>query len=321
MCGVAVDTLRDMEVLYDQIPLDQVTTSMTINGPAIVLLAFYVALADVRGIPEGSHRRHRAERRTEGVHRAARLAGPPASGHAHGHRHDRVLRGRDAALEHGEHQRLSHSRSRGDGRSRAGVHPGRRVGLRESCIERGMAVDTFAPRLSFFFDVHNDFFEEIAKFRAARRMWARFMKERFGAKTDASLKLRTHAQTAGVVAHGAAALQQRRSRGVAGAGRGTGRHAVTAHELAGRDLRLAHRRGRHDRAQHAAGRGARVGRRQHHRSAGWQLLRGVAHQPPRERGPRLHSPHRRNGRDGAGGGKGLPAARDRSQRLRVRAAA
>jgi methylmalonyl-CoA mutase N-terminal domain/subunit len=68
----------------------------------------------------------------------------------------------------------------------------------ESCIERGMEVDTFAPRLSFFFDVHNDFFEEIAKFRAARRMWARFMKERYGAKTDASLKLRTHAQTAGV---------------------------------------------------------------------------------------------------------------------------
>ena len=68
----------------------------------------------------------------------------------------------------------------------------------EACLERGLAVDEFAPRLRFFFDVHNDFFEEIAKFRAARRMWARFMKERFHAKREQSLKLRTHAQTAGV---------------------------------------------------------------------------------------------------------------------------
>ena len=71
-------------------------------------------------------------------------------------------------------------------------------GYVEECMERGLDVDDFAPRLSFFFDVHNDFFEEIAKFRAARRIWARFMKERFGAKKPASMKLRTHAQTAGV---------------------------------------------------------------------------------------------------------------------------
>src|SRR6266566_837345 len=68
----------------------------------------------------------------------------------------------------------------------------------ESCLERGLDVDEFAPRLSLFFDVHNDFFEEIAKFRAARRIWARFLKERFGAKKAESMKLRTHAQTAGV---------------------------------------------------------------------------------------------------------------------------
>ncbi len=68
----------------------------------------------------------------------------------------------------------------------------------EHCLKRGLAVDAFAPRLSFFFDIHNDFFEEIAKFRAARRMWARLMRDRFGAKLEASMKLRTHAQTAGV---------------------------------------------------------------------------------------------------------------------------
>ena len=72
------------------------------------------------------------------------------------------------------------------------------IGYVQWGIERGMSVDDFAPRLSFFFDVHNDFFEEIAKFRAARRMWASIMRERFGAKTEESMKLRTHAQTAGV---------------------------------------------------------------------------------------------------------------------------
>ena len=72
------------------------------------------------------------------------------------------------------------------------------IGYVESCLERGLDVDSFAPRLSFFFDVHNDFFEEIGKLRAARRMWARFMKERYGAKKAESMKLRTHAQTAGV---------------------------------------------------------------------------------------------------------------------------
>jgi hypothetical protein len=112
MCGVAVDTLRDMEVLFDGIPLDQVTTSMTINGPAIVLLGFYVALADIRGISAQGHRRHRAERLPQGVHRAARVGRAPRPGDAHRHRHDRVLRRRGAALEPGEHQRLPHPRGR-----------------------------------------------------------------------------------------------------------------------------------------------------------------------------------------------------------------
>ncbi len=199
MCGVAVDTLRDMEVLFADIPLDQVTTSMTINGPAIVLLAFYVALADVRGIPRDRDRRHGAERLPQGVHRAARVARPAAPGDAHRHRHDRVLRARGAALEHGQHQRLPHPRGRSDGGAGARLHARRRHRATcRACVERGLDVDDFAPRLSFFFDVHNDFFEEIAKFRAARRMWARIMKERFGAKKAESMKLRTHAQTAGV---------------------------------------------------------------------------------------------------------------------------
>ena len=92
-------------------------------------------------------------------------------------------------------------------------------------------MDAFAPRLSFFFDVHSDFFEEIAKFRAARRIWARELRERFGARDQRSWLLRTHAQTAGVVADGAAAAQQRRPHRDPGARRRARRHAVAAHQL------------------------------------------------------------------------------------------
>ncbi|MGZ5970967.1 MAG: acyl-CoA mutase large subunit family protein, partial [Polyangiales bacterium] len=198
MCGVAVDTLRDMEVLFDQIPLEQVTTSMTINGPAIVMLAFYVALADVRGIPRtkiGGTIQNDCLK--EFIAQHAWLVPPrPAM---------RIV---CDMIEF-----CSKEVPRWNPVSISGYH------IREAgstavqelaftlydgleyvkwCVARGMDVDSFAPRLSFFFDVHNDFFEEICKFRAARRIWARQMKERFGAKKLESMKLRTHAQTAGV---------------------------------------------------------------------------------------------------------------------------
>jgi methylmalonyl-CoA mutase N-terminal domain/subunit len=198
MCGVAVDTLKDMEVLFDQIPLDQVTTSMTINGPAIVLLAFYVALADVRGIPRSKiGGTIQNDCLKEFIAQHAWLVPPrPAM---------RIV---CDMIEF-----CSKEVPRWNPVSISGYH------IREAgstavqelaftlydgleyvkwCVERGMNVDEFAPRLSFFFDVHNDFFEEICKFRAARRIWARQMKERFGAKKPESMKLRTHAQTAGV---------------------------------------------------------------------------------------------------------------------------
>ena len=198
MCGVAVDTLRDMEILYDQIPLDKVTTSMTINGPAIVLLAFYVALADVRGISRdriGGTVQNDALK--EFIAQHAWLVPPRPA-----------MRMVTDMIEFcaAEVPRWNTVSISGYHIREAGATAAQELAFTladglayvESCIERGMDVDSFAPRLSFFFDVHNDFFEEIAKFRAARRMWARFMKERYGAKSDASLKLRTHAQTAGV---------------------------------------------------------------------------------------------------------------------------
>ncbi len=199
MCGVAVDTLRDMEVLFDGIPLDKVTTSMTINGPAIVLLAFYVALADVRGIPRteiGGTVQNDCLK--EFIAQHAWLV-PPRPGDAHRHGHDRVLLEGSPAVEHASRSAATTSAKperRPPRSSRSRSPTASATSSRAS--QRGLNVDDFAPRLSFFFDVHNDFFEEIAKFRAARRIWARLMKERFGAKKAESMKLRTHAQTAGV---------------------------------------------------------------------------------------------------------------------------
>jgi methylmalonyl-CoA mutase N-terminal domain/subunit len=198
MCGVAVDTLRDMDVLFSGIPLDEITTSMTINGPAIVLFAFYVALADARSIPRdriGGTIQNDCLK--EFIAQHAWLV-PPAP----------AMRLVTDTIEFAtrEMPRWNPVSISGYHIREAGATASQELAFTlaaglayvESSIERGLDIDAFAPRLSFFFDVHNDFFEEIAKFRAARRMWARFMKERYGAKNASSMKLRTHAQTAGV---------------------------------------------------------------------------------------------------------------------------
>ncbi len=198
MCGVAVDTLRDMEVLYDGIPLDRVTTSMTINGPAAVLLAFYVALADRRGIPRdqiGGTVQNDCLKEFIAQHA---WVVPPRP----------AMRLVTDTIEFctKEVPRWNTVSISGYHIREAGATAAQELAFTladglayvESCLARGLDVDSFAPRLSFFFDVHNDFFEEIAKFRAARRLWARCMRDRYGAKRPESLKLRTHAQTAGV---------------------------------------------------------------------------------------------------------------------------
>ncbi|MDP9152532.1 MAG: methylmalonyl-CoA mutase family protein [Myxococcota bacterium] len=198
VCGVSVDTLRDMDALFDGIPLDQVTTSMTINGPAIVLLAFYVALADQRGLPRAQIRGTiQNDCLKEFVAQHAWLVPPrPAM---------RIVTDMIEFCSR-EVPRWNTVSISGYHIREAGATAAQElaftladgIGYVQAGVDRGMDVDEFAPRLSFFFDVHNDFFEEIAKLRAARRMWARIMGERFGAKKPESMKLRTHAQTAGV---------------------------------------------------------------------------------------------------------------------------
>ncbi|QQR92046.1 MAG: methylmalonyl-CoA mutase family protein [Myxococcales bacterium] len=197
-CGVAVDTLADMDMLFDQIPLDQVTTSMTINGPAAVLLAFYVALSDKRGIPRekiGGTIQNDCLKEFMAQHA---WVVPPKP----------AMRIVTDTIEFctSELPRFHPVSISGYHIREAGSTAVQELAFTLAdgiayvtwALERGLDVDAFAPRLSFFFDVHNDFLEEIAKFRAARRMWATIMKERFGAKKDRSMMLRTHAQTAGV---------------------------------------------------------------------------------------------------------------------------
>ena len=197
-CGVSVCSIEDMETLFAGIPLGEVTTSMTINGPAIVILAMYLAFAEKQGVPREKVRGTlQNDILKEYIAQKEWLFPvPPAVelvvdtieyGSQHYPNWNTVSISGYHIREAGATavQELAFTLSDG-------------LGYVDACLKRGMKIDDFAPRLSFFFDVHNDFFEEIAKFRAGRRMWARIMRERYGAKDPKSWMLRTHAQTAGV---------------------------------------------------------------------------------------------------------------------------
>ncbi len=196
-CGVAVDTLKDIETLFDGIPLARVTTSMTINPPAAVLLAMYIVTAEKQGAAKNEiGGTIQNDMLKEFIAQKTFMLPPEPS-----------MRLIVDTVEYctkevpnwntisisGYHIREAGSTAvqelaftLADG-----------ITYVQACIERGMDVDEFAPRLSFFFNAHIDFFEEIAKYRAARRMWARFMRERFMAKNPRSWMLRFHTQTAG----------------------------------------------------------------------------------------------------------------------------
>jgi methylmalonyl-CoA mutase N-terminal domain/subunit len=196
-CGVAVDSLRDMEVLFDQIPLDRVTTSMTINGPAGVLLAMYIVVAEKQGVSADKIggtiqndilKEYIAQKSWIFPPRPSMRVTTDILAYCTEH----VPRWNTISIS-GYHIREAGSTAAQE--LAFTIADG--IGYVQAGVDAGLDVDAFAPRLSFFFNAHSDFFEEIAKYRAARRMWARIMKERFKAKMDASLKLRFHTQTAG----------------------------------------------------------------------------------------------------------------------------
>jgi len=197
ICGVTVSSLKDMEILFDGIPLNKVTTSMTINGPAAMLLAMYIAIGDKQGVPRRKLGGTTQNDMLKEFYAQKLCIFPPKPSvklvvdiieYCAKH----LLKWNPVSIS-GYHIREAGSNAvqelaftLADG-----------IAYVESTLERGLKVDDFAPRLSFFFAAHNNFFEEIAKFRAARRLWAKIMKERFKAKDPRSLWMRMHVQTSG----------------------------------------------------------------------------------------------------------------------------
>ena len=262
-----------MPELFAGIDLAKVSVSMTINAPAIVVMAFFLANAQDQGVDWKQLRGTMQNDILKEFHAQNEFVFPPEP-------HVRLV---CDVIEFCTHQvpqwntvSISgyHIREAGSTAVQElaftladGFH------YVETCLERGMDIDAFAPRLSFFFNAHNDIFEEIAKYRAARVLWAEAMRHKYGAQKENSWKLRFHAQTAGC------SLQDKQPRGqpdprrLSGAGGGAGRLPVAAHQQHGRDAGPAVRTCRHAGPAHAAGAGLRDGRDQHGRSAGRQLLR------------------------------------------------
>ncbi|ARF78660.1 methylmalonyl-CoA mutase [Kitasatospora aureofaciens] len=197
-CGVAIDSAADMEVLFDSIPLGDVTTSMTISGPAVPIFCMYIVAAERQGVdPAVLNGTLQTDIFKEYIAQKEWLFAPEPHLRLIGDLMEHCAQGIPA------YKPLSVS---GYHIREAGATAAQELAYTladgfayvELGLSRGLDVDVFAPGLSFFFDAHLDFFEEIAKFRAARRIWARWMRDRFGAKTDKAQWLRFHTQTAGV---------------------------------------------------------------------------------------------------------------------------
>src|SRR5438034_1325484 len=195
--GVAIDTLHDMETVFEGIPLDRVSTSMTINATAAILLAMYVAVAKKQGVsPKLINGTIQNDILKEYIARGLYIYPPNFS--------LRLITDIFAycQVEVPNWNTISisgyHIREAGStGVQELAFTFANAITYVQAALDRGLDIDSFAPRISFFFDTHNDFLEEIAKFRAARRMWAKIMRDRFGAQNPRSWMLRFHAQTAG----------------------------------------------------------------------------------------------------------------------------
>ncbi|MEP7200606.1 MAG: methylmalonyl-CoA mutase family protein, partial [Chloroflexota bacterium] len=197
-CGVAVSSLADMEILLDGLPLDQITTSMTINSPAAIIWAMYIAAAEKRGVPMAQLGGTLQNDILKEFIAQKEFIFPPRPsmrivtdtiefGTRHMPKWNTISISGYHIREAGSTAAQELAFTLADGMEYV-----------RWALARGMDIDDFAPRLSFFFNAHNDFFEEIAKYRAARRIWAREMRETFGAKNERSWRLRFHSQTAGV---------------------------------------------------------------------------------------------------------------------------
>ena len=312
---MSVSTLADFEALFREIPLDRVTTSMTINCTASVALAMYLALADKQGVSWDKIGGTMQNDMLKEFIAQKEWISPPESAvrvvvdtiefcARHVPRFNPVSISGYHIREAGSTavQELAFTLADGFGYVQAGV-------------ARGLDVDAFAPRLSFFFDVHNDFFEEIAKLRAARRIWATVMRERFGAKKPESMRLRTHTQTAGVSATAQQPLNNVARVAIqalaAVLGGAQSLHTNSYDEVLALPDGGGGDGGPPDPADHRRG----DGRALDHRSARRLLLPRDAHRPDGGAGDGLHPEDRRAGRHRPRHRPRLPAEGDRRRRL------
>jgi len=195
--GVAIDSLQDMETLFGGIPLDHVSTSMTINAPAAILLAMYIAVAEEQGIPPEKLRGTIQNDILKEYSSRGTYIFPPRPSmrivtDIFAYCSEQVPQWNSISIS-GYHMREAGSTAVQE----VAFTLANGIAYVQAALEAGLDVDKFGPRLSFFFNAHLDFFEEVAKYRAARRLWAKVMKERFGAKDPRSMMIRFHTQTAG----------------------------------------------------------------------------------------------------------------------------
>jgi methylmalonyl-CoA mutase len=274
--GVAIDSVEDMKILFDQIPLDKVSVSMTMNGAVLPVLAGYVVAAEEQGVSAGPVERDHPERHPQGVHGPQHLHLPAGAQHADRRRHHRV-HGTEMPKfnsisisgyhmqEAGANQALELAFTLADGQEYV-----------KTAMAKGLDVDDFAGRLSFFWAIGMNFYLEIAKMRAARLLWARIMKG-VGAKNPKSLMLRTHSQTSRLEPDRAGPVQQRGAHHHRGHGSGVWRHAEPAHQRAStRPLRCPREFSSTHRPQHAAHHPGRDPHHQRGRPLGRQLHDGEA---------------------------------------------
>ncbi|MGH2918831.1 MAG: acyl-CoA mutase large subunit family protein, partial [Solirubrobacteraceae bacterium] len=196
--GVPIDTIEDMRICFDQIPLDQVSTSMTINAPAAILLLLYELVGEEQGVPSEKLRGTVQNAVLKEYVARGNYIYPPVP----------TMRLTTDIFEYCRENvpkwntiSISgyHIREKGcSAVQEVAFTLSNAIAYVEAALERGLKIDEFAPRLAFFFNGHNNVFQEVAKFRAVRRMWAHIMRDRFGAKDEKSMKLRFHTQTGGV---------------------------------------------------------------------------------------------------------------------------
>jgi methylmalonyl-CoA mutase cobalamin-binding domain/chain len=315
--GVAVCTLENMETLFRGIPLGEVSTSMTINSTAMIMLAFYIATAERQGVPPDRLRGTIQNDILKEYIAQKEWIFPPLPSmriitDMMAFCADHVPKWNTISVS-GYHIREAGSTALQelaftlmDGFTYV-----------EFGIRAGIPVDKFAPRLSFFFNSHMNFFEEIAKFRAARRIWARRLKERYGAKNPESWRLRFHTQTAGCSLTAQQPENNIVRTAVEALGGRPGRDAIPPHELDGRGAGASDRGGRQGRAPHPADPGPRVGP---DRARGPARRGRISSNPSRtawKPSARRSSRNRAARRHGCGHRAGIPAARDRESLLPV----